>query len=159
MAAFALVLYLVIAPIVIVLMVVQALFSVLSGQSNSNLRRFGSALGQYVFQILQFLTYNSHEKPFPFTDFPSLDEAEDESVTDSATAQAENKDKPAKKSASKKAGSARKKTASKKAAKKAEKKAPSRKSAAVVTSSTGNGDDDKAADIKSGESDNSQGKQ
>lgn len=83
MVGFALVLYMVIAPIVVVMMVVQALFAILTGSSNTNLRRFGNALGRYVLQILQFLTYNSHVKPFPFDDFPSLDD-EDSGAADRA---------------------------------------------------------------------------
>ncbi len=77
MIGFAVVLYMIIAPIVVVMMVVQALFVMFTGSSNANLRRFGRAIGQYVAQILQFLTYNSHAKPFPFADFPSLDDEDD----------------------------------------------------------------------------------
>lgn len=144
MVGFALVLYLIIAPIVFVLMIVQALFAVLTGESNTNLRRFGGALGQYVTQILQFLTYNSHEKPFPFSDFPAMEEAEVEIV------QAKSESKPdsdktagSKKSSASKKAPARKKTAAKKTARK---KAPAKKSATSSDekesgSSTANGAD------------------
>lgn len=51
----------------------QFLFSLITGQSNVNLRGFGFSLSTYIYQILSFLTYNSEEKPFPFSDWPSVD--------------------------------------------------------------------------------------
>ena len=74
MLAFAVFLYLVIAPVILVLMVVQALFAVITGEENENLRLLGSALTVYVSQILEFVTYNSETKPFPFSDFPRAGE-------------------------------------------------------------------------------------
>ena len=60
-----------IASIVVsVVIVAQALFSLVTGNDNDNLRSFGSSLNIYVKQILDFLTYNSEEKPFPFAPFP-----------------------------------------------------------------------------------------
>lgn len=134
MVGFALVMYLVIAPIVLVLMIVQALFTVITGEANYNLRRFGGALGEYVLQILQFITYNSHDKPFPFSDFPALDDDvgsdNKPDVKDSAAKESSAKKAAAKKSTGKsesaKKKPAGKKTASKKTAAKktAAKKAP-----------------------------------
>lgn len=95
MVGFALVLYLVIAPIVVVMLVVQALFAILTGASNTNLRRFGNALSQYVLQILQFLTYNSEYKPFPFNDFPSLGAEDDKDMDDEDDAAADQTGNPA----------------------------------------------------------------
>ena len=74
MLAFAIVLYLVIAPVILVLMIVQALFVIITG--NSNLRFLGAALSKYIFQVLEFLSYNSNTKPFPFSDFPKVDNDE-----------------------------------------------------------------------------------
>ncbi len=53
-----------------VVVIVQFLFALLSGQANENLRRFGHSLSVFIFQIWQFLSYNSEEKPFPFKDWP-----------------------------------------------------------------------------------------
>lgn len=50
----------------------QFIFSLITGQDNLNLRRFGHSLSTYIYQSLQFLTYNSEEKPFPFADWPSV---------------------------------------------------------------------------------------
>ncbi|PCJ28688.1 MAG: hypothetical protein COA96_00460 [SAR86 cluster bacterium] len=72
MIAFAVVLNLIILPVIIVLVIAQALFSVLSGKNNDNLRFFGAALEKYVSQIIKFLTYNAETKPFPFSDFPDI---------------------------------------------------------------------------------------
>ena len=74
MLAFAVFLYLVIAPVILVLIVVQALFAVITGAENENLRFLGSALTVYVSQILEFVTYNSEIKPFPFSNFPGAGE-------------------------------------------------------------------------------------
>lgn len=54
-----------------VLVALQFLFSLIKGEDNENLRDFGASLGKYIYQALQFLTYNSEEKPFPFSDWPT----------------------------------------------------------------------------------------
>jgi len=53
-----------------VLVIVQFLFSLITGADNSNLRKFGYSLSTYIFHTLKFLTYASEEKPFPFADWP-----------------------------------------------------------------------------------------
>ena len=69
MAGFAIALYLT-GIILLVLMLAQIVFTLLSGEDNSNLRRLGASLTRYVTEILAFLTYNSEQKPFPFSEFP-----------------------------------------------------------------------------------------
>ena len=56
----------------------QVLVLLFTGEKNQRLLRFGSMLGLYAYRMLQFLTFNSDEKPFPFADWDS----EDELVTD-----------------------------------------------------------------------------
>lgn len=73
MLAFGFILYLVFVPVVIVMMVAQILFALTTGQSNRNLRGLGSVVQQYVSQIIDYITYNSDERPFPFSDFPEED--------------------------------------------------------------------------------------
>lgn len=59
--------------------VLQFLFTVITGQTNENLRHFGAVLSLYIFQVWRYLTYNSELKPFPFTPWPELPESlEDE---------------------------------------------------------------------------------
>ena len=48
----------------------QVVFSLVTGGSNDNLRALGRSLTLYVKQILDFLTYNSEIKPFPFSAYP-----------------------------------------------------------------------------------------
>ena len=68
---FVLFLYLVVGPLVIVILVTQILFNLLSGSSNSNLAEFSELLIEYIKQILNFILYRCDEKPFPFSGFPT----------------------------------------------------------------------------------------
>lgn len=56
-----------------VLVIAQFLFSLITGEDNVNLRKFGHSLSTYIFDTLKFLTYVSDEKPFPFADWPAAD--------------------------------------------------------------------------------------
>ncbi|MFT5117680.1 MAG: Flp pilus assembly protein TadB [Kiritimatiellia bacterium] len=60
--------------VVTVLIFIQFIFALVTGNSEVKLQKFGRKLSQYIFQILNFLTYNTEEKPFPFSDWPSVDE-------------------------------------------------------------------------------------
>jgi len=84
---------------IILLLVIggQFLTLLLTGSDNKNLRNFGQSLASWIFQIMQFLTFNSNSKPFPFDDWlnpvlsegfsiddePSVTVNEDEPVDDS----------------------------------------------------------------------------
>ena len=74
----------VIEIVLIVVVIGQALFSIITGKDNENLRSFGKSLSYYIYQILQFLTYNSEQKPFPFSDWPASEEDDDEELDLSA---------------------------------------------------------------------------
>ena len=143
MAAFAVVLYIILMPVVIVLTIAQALFSILKGGPNPNLRYFGLALEEYIGQVVRFLSYNSELKPFPFSDFPQIDDSEiDQAVA--GEPEKKNKDKAAeeesaskpKSTAKKKSSTAKKVSAKKKAVKKAPKKAAKKKQAGDSSSET-----------------------
>ena len=108
MIGFAILLYVIIAPVIFVLMIVQALFVLIAGECNANLKLLGAALAQYVLQILLFISYNSELRPFPFSDFPPLDEDGEE-----ADAEA---DDAAKRKRTKRKTAAKKKSASRKTA-------------------------------------------
>lgn len=73
MIMFAVILY-VAAIVMSFLVVLQFLFSLISGRDNRNLRELGQSLAVYIHQTLRFLTYNSEQKPFPFDDWPSAEE-------------------------------------------------------------------------------------
>jgi len=84
MLALAVALYL--AGLVLTLLIIaQALFGLLTGADNRNLRELGAALTGYVRQVLDFLTYNSEFKPFPFAPFEASPAAA-ESTTHEAEA-------------------------------------------------------------------------
>lgn len=74
MVAMAIVLY-VVSLVLTVLTIAQALFSVFTGSDNESLRSMGKDLSTYVHQILEFLTYNSEVKPFPFSPYPMREAA------------------------------------------------------------------------------------
>lgn len=146
MLAFAVVLYLVLAPVILVIMVVQALFAILTGTPNSNLRYFSAALDKCIYQALRYLTYNSEERPFPFSDFPSVNAEDYQGDAEPAPAR---KPAPAEKAAAK-AGTAKSSTGKtgapkKSTAKKAPRKSPG-KTAAKKDQPGSNGSGNGAAD-------------
>ena len=50
---------------------VQFLFVLLTNNPNKNILRASSGFRNYMVQILDFITYRSEDKPYPFSDFPS----------------------------------------------------------------------------------------
>lgn len=69
MLLFAVILY-VVGIVLMVVVVIQALFAVLTGKPNANLQALGSSLSTYIHQTVDYLTYNNEDKPFPFADWP-----------------------------------------------------------------------------------------
>ncbi len=65
---------------VILIAVLQGVLVLFTGQPNLSLQEFSLALNRYLYQMANFLTFNSETKPFPFSDWPSAGHAE---VTDS----------------------------------------------------------------------------
>ncbi|MDA1302338.1 MAG: DUF4389 domain-containing protein [Proteobacteria bacterium] len=60
-----------VAEIVLVAIVIfQFLMTLLTRQTNDRLLDLGDDLSIFQYQILQFATYNSDEKPFPFGPWP-----------------------------------------------------------------------------------------
>ena len=48
----------------------QFLAVLITGSANLPLLRFGQNLSRYHYQIAQFVTFNTEERPFPFSDWP-----------------------------------------------------------------------------------------
>ncbi|WP_066965645.1 DUF4389 domain-containing protein [Microbulbifer sp. Q7] len=69
--------------VMLAVVIAQFLFAIFSGSANDNLRRLGDQIASYIYQTLQFLIYNSEEKPFPFSEWPESEE-EDLSSYESA---------------------------------------------------------------------------
>ncbi|WP_019601555.1 DUF4389 domain-containing protein [Teredinibacter turnerae] len=61
-----------------VLVCVQFLFALVTGSDNPKLRYFAASLAIYIHGTINFLTYNSEEKPFPFADWPETPSASTE---------------------------------------------------------------------------------
>lgn len=59
--------------VMMLLVLVQFLFSLITGKANSALLELGSSLSKFIYQAFEFLTYNTDEKPFPFADWPKAD--------------------------------------------------------------------------------------
>lgn len=49
---------------------IQFLWVLFTGQTNEQLLKLGQGLATYSYQIVLYLTFNSDQRPFPFTDWP-----------------------------------------------------------------------------------------
>ncbi len=70
MVVFACVVYWVAFFIIMIVAAFQFIYILLVGKSNKTIAPFGAEMSEYVHQIMQFLTYSSEEKPFPFKPWP-----------------------------------------------------------------------------------------
>jgi len=63
--------YRVLDIVILLIVVVQWGFELLSGEPNPSLRAFSASLAAYVQQIIAYLGSADEQKPYPFTDWPS----------------------------------------------------------------------------------------
>jgi len=73
MLLFAVILYIA-GTVVFALVALQFIFSLMNNDSNDEMRQLGKSIGVFFKQALDFLTYNSKVKPFPFSPWPGGDE-------------------------------------------------------------------------------------
>ena len=66
---FGLVFYL-IRLLVGIVLVMQFILVAFLGKTNDRLVRFTGDLNRFSYHVLQFLTWNSDDRPFPFSDWP-----------------------------------------------------------------------------------------
>ena len=60
-----------VAEVVLVMVVVfQFLCVLLSGKRNDKALSLGAQLSSFIYQVLRYPTYNSDERPYPFSDWP-----------------------------------------------------------------------------------------
>ena len=60
-----------IAEIILFMIVIfQFIVKLLTGDTNPQLRQLGQTLGMYIYQIVQFLSFNSEQHPYPFSEWP-----------------------------------------------------------------------------------------
>jgi len=55
----------------------QFLFVLITDKRSENISKVSLGFRGYMVQILDYLTYHSEEKPFPFSDFPGNQDKED----------------------------------------------------------------------------------
>jgi len=56
--------------VLIAVVVLQFLLNLFTGSSNPRLLQLGQSLATYIYQIIQFLTFNSDYQPYPFAEWP-----------------------------------------------------------------------------------------
>jgi len=59
--------------VIAAVVIAQCAFTLISGSPNPQLLSFGDSLSRYVQEILRYVTFNSDQRPFPFSDFPKSD--------------------------------------------------------------------------------------
>lgn len=62
------VLYTIAEFVVTAVVLLQFLIVLVTGERNERLTGLGERLSLYVYDVLRFLTYNSEQRPFPFSD-------------------------------------------------------------------------------------------
>ncbi len=68
--------YAVAETLLVLIAVFQFFAGLITGRVNGALHRFGANVAQYIYQITQFVTFNSEVTPYPFADWPSTDTGE-----------------------------------------------------------------------------------
>ncbi len=85
------IIYWVVEIILIAVILFQFLFKLFSGNTNDRALSLGGQLSTFVYQMLNFLTFNTEERPYPFSDWPSAkaeDKSAEEPVAEPAEAEA-----------------------------------------------------------------------
>ncbi len=62
--------YTVAEVLLVAIVVFQFALKLVTDDSNDRLRRLGQSIGTYIYQIIQFLTFNSEYHPYPFGTWP-----------------------------------------------------------------------------------------
>ena len=71
--------------ILIAISVLQFILLACTGSLNENLKKLGETISIWSYQAFLFLTYNTNEKPFPYSDWPKPKAAEEKIGESSAT--------------------------------------------------------------------------
>ena len=62
--------------LLVIISIFQFLSALVTGKVNDSLQTFGANLSAYLYDILQFATFNSEDLPFPFSDWPEVEPGE-----------------------------------------------------------------------------------
>ncbi len=60
--------------VIVVIAVLQFALVLMTTNDNENLRGLGQGLSKWCLQVYLFLTFNSEQKPFPFDDWPTVED-------------------------------------------------------------------------------------
>ena len=52
------------------IVIFQFLLKLFTGETNERLRKLGQSMSTYIYQIFQFLNFNSDDHPYPFGTWP-----------------------------------------------------------------------------------------
>jgi len=63
-----------------IIVLFQLILSLFTGKTNARVRKFSNQMSKYIYSIMDYLSYNSEERPFPFADWPEADVVEVETV-------------------------------------------------------------------------------
>lgn len=62
--------YIIAEMVIGALVIIQFGFKLITGEVNDKLLSFSKPMTRYIYEILQFVTFNEDEKPFPFDEWP-----------------------------------------------------------------------------------------
>ena len=65
--------------VILLVVIVQVIHGFIKGKPNERLLELSAGLNRYFYQVLQFISYNSDTKPYPFSDWPKGDDKPSES--------------------------------------------------------------------------------
>ena len=54
--------------------IIQVAVRLLSGKPQDELQRFGASFGRYMSQIVDYISMKSDSKPYPFNEWPAVNE-------------------------------------------------------------------------------------
>ncbi len=63
-------LYTIAVGVLFAMVLFQFILKLLTGDTNERLRKLGQGIGTYIYQIIQFLSFNSEVHPYPFGAWP-----------------------------------------------------------------------------------------
>ena len=75
--------------VVFIVAVIQFILMVVNKTANEPLRNFGQGLSTYLYDITQFLIFNTDNKPFPFEDWSNEPPKNENKATNLNTADSE----------------------------------------------------------------------
>ena len=74
--------YAVAEVVVAAVVILQFGFKLVTGNINDRLNNFSASLNRFIYQILEFATFRSDEKPFPLGDWPEPESLDGTSNTE-----------------------------------------------------------------------------